>query len=469
MRAHCTSAQLSFQPLGRRRVAAAFDAGPVSSDGGLALLREVDEKTGLTDAFAACFLDKRDPARVQHSVLQLVRQRVFGLALGHEDVSDHDLLRHDPLFCALVGADIDGAGAAGKSTLSRFEQSFDAAGQPTRYAKIGVVPTLVEEFFVDRFVASWGSNVPERLVLDVDASDILLHGGQQGRFYHGYYGGYCYLPLYIVCGQHVLMAKLRRANRDGAIGTADALDWIVASLRQAWPDVEICVRGDSGFARDGLLAWCEDNDVDYIIGVARNDRLAEQVADKLEEARLAMLSSGNAERRFADFEWRTRTSWSCARRVVAKAEALPGRQGRKGKANPRYIVTSYDADRYDARTLYEDEYCARGEMENRIKEQQLDMFGDRASCSNMRSNQLRVWLSAVAYQLIVELRRYLDGTELENAQGETIRSKLLKIGARVRISTRRVWISFSSAFPMQRVFALVLARIRGDRPREAPT
>jgi hypothetical protein len=271
MRAQCTSAQLSFQPLGRRHVAAAFDAGPVSSDGGLALLREVDEQAGLTGAFAACFLDERDPVRVQHSVLQLVRQRVFGIALGHEDVSDHDLLRHDPLFCALVGADVDGAGAAGKSTLSRFEQCFDAAGQPTRYAKIGVVPTLVEDFFVDRFVSSWGSNVPERLVLDVDASDILLHGGQQGRFYHGYYGGYCYLPLYIVCGQHVLMAKLRRANRDGADGTADALDWIVASLRRAWPDAEICVRGDSGFARDELLAWCEDNDVDYTVD---NDKTA---------------------------------------------------------------------------------------------------------------------------------------------------------------------------------------------------
>jgi len=466
MHTHCTSQQLLFQPVGRRKVVADFDAGRVSSDGDLLLLGELDARVGIVNRFAACFTDYRSPAFVEHPVEDMLRQRILSLCAGYEDLNDHDSLRDDALFAAAVGkADVTGAHRmrdrdkghplAGKSTLNRLELTAEHACRETRYKKIVARDADIERFFVDEFIDAQGDRPMPRIVLDFDPSDIELHGGQEGRFYHGYYRHYCYLPLYIFCGQHVLMARLRESGIDGCEGTVDALQWLVPLLRDRWPDAEIVVRADSGFARDGIFAWCETNGLKYIIGLGRNPRLQEMIADDLAAVAARHDETGKSEREFVELLYRTKDSWSRQRRVIAKAEQLPG------KANPRFIVTNYDVARFDGRTLYEEEYCGRGEMENRIKEQQLDLFGDRASSSSMRGNQLRVWLSAVAHMLMVEFRRTaLAGTVLENAQTNTIRVRLLKVGALVRVSVRRVRVALSSVFPLQSVWRTALAQIQ---------
>jgi hypothetical protein len=466
MQTDCTSPELVFQHPGRRSVVAKFDAGRVSSDGGVLLVGELDRRIGLTRRFARCFTDHRDPRLIEHPVEGLVRQRVLGLCLGYEDLNDHDTLRGDALLATAVGkADPTGStrrreedrgyALAGKSTLNRLELTPVSADHRARYKKIVADGAAIERFFVDEFIDAQGDRELPRIVLDFDPSDIELHGGQQGRFFHGYYGHYCYLPLYVFCGEHLLMARLREANIDGCAGTTDALAWLVPILRQRWPDAEIVVRGDSGFAREQILAWCEANDVEYVIGFARNQVLLGRVKDELAQARDLHALTGRPARVFTDLDYRTKTSWSRSRRVVAKAERLPG------KDNARFVVTSYDADHYDSRALYEDEYCARGEMENRIKEQQLDLFGARTSCRPMRANQLRVWFAGVAYLLMSEFRATaLAGTELARAQAKTIRARLLKVGALVKVSVRRVRVAFSSAFPLQHVFAEALDNIK---------
>jgi hypothetical protein len=466
MHTQCRRRELKFQPLGRRSVVAGFDAGRVSSDGGALLLGELDRRIGLVQRFAGCFSDYRDSRYVEHPVEDLLRQRVLGLCLGYEDLNDHDTLRGDALLATAVGKrdptgqdrrreQDRGSALAGKSTLNRIELAAADADAESRYKKVVADDAAIERFFVDEFIDATGSRPPKRLVLDIDPSDIELHGAQEGRFYHGYYGHYCYLPLYIFCGQHLLMARVRKADIDGAAGTVEALEWLVPLLREQWPEVEIVLRADSGFARDQIFTWCEANDVEFVIGLARNAVLLRHICDELEEAREECAKTASAARVFSEFDYRTKQTWSRARRVVAKAESLPG------KDNPRFVVTSYDAERFDPKTLYEQEYCARGEMENRLKEQQLDLFGDRTSCTSMRANQLRVWLASVAYLLMVEFRATaLAGTELERAQTKTIRLRLLKVGALITISVRRVRIALSSVFPLQHVFTDALELIK---------
>ena len=442
MPTECMSDLFGFASVERRRVEAAFDGGSISSDAGGLLLGATDRAIRLVDRFAACFRDGRRADLVEHEVRTLVGQRVFGLALGYEDLVDHDWLRHDPVMAVLVGKLAarrrDCAPAAGKSTLNRLELSRPA---PTRYHKISHDAAAIEGLLVELFVEAH-SAAPEEIVLDLDATDALIHGNQEGRFFHGYYGGYCYLPLYVFCGRHLLASKLRRSNIDGSAGAVEEVARIVGQIRTRWPEVRVVLRADSGFARETLMAWCEENRVDYLFGLARNVRLVEEIESELAEAAVESAATGAPARRFKDFLWTTLDSWSRRRRVVGKAEHT------QGEANPRFVVTSLSRARADARALYEDLYCARGEMENRIKECQLDLFADRTSTATLQANQLRLWFASMAYVLLDALRRLgLQATKLANATCGSIRLKLLKIGALVRISVRRVRIAMASAHP----------------------
>jgi hypothetical protein len=455
MHTHCTSDQLEFEGFDCHKVVAAFDGGAITSDAGALLLRHVDGAIGLFERVGSCFLDCRNQGLTVHSVRTLVGQRIAAIALGYEDVDDHDTLRHDPVL-ALLSERLtpkreDCAVLAGKSTLNRLEHG--RVGEPTRYHKISYDKVALEALFVDLFLEAH-DKPPAEIVLDLDATDDPLHGQQEGRFFHGYYGCYCYLPLYIFCGRHLLAAKLRRSNIDASKGAVEEVDRIVSQIRKTWPKVRISLRADSGFAREDLMAWCEENRVDYVFGLARNERLETEIAPALEEARLVSRKSGQAARVFRDFMWSTKDSWSRRRRVVAKAEWTT--QG----ANPRFIVTSLKPECWTARVLYEELYCARGDMENRIKECQLDLYADRTSASTMRANQLRLWLASFAYVLICALRRLgLAHTRLANATCGTIRLKLLKIGAQVRVSVRRIKVAMASACPYAEEFAQAHARI----------
>jgi hypothetical protein len=465
MSTECNAREFDFQALGSRTVTARFDGGAITSDAGGLLLREVEAKTGILRRFTACFTDHRDPERVEHRVGELIAQRVFALALGYEDLNDHDALRHDPLLAVLVGKDDPtgqdrrraedrGKSLAGKSTLNRLELTPVGADEKSRYKKIVARHRDIDAFFVEMFLAL-NPDSPPQIVLDLDATDDPIHGHQLGRFFHGYYDSYCYLPLYIFCGEHLLCAKLRPADIDGAAGAVKQLSRIVGQVRRRWPGVRILVRGDSGFCRENLMCWCEENGVDYVLGLAKNARLQRILGRELHEAKLQFEATGRPARVFKEFRYQTRKSWSCERRVVGKAEHLS-----KG-SNPRFVVTTLSAEERDARTLYEDVYCARGDMENRIKEQQMCLFADRTSCATMRANQLRLWLSSVAYTLLVALRQFgLQGTEMAQARCDTIRLKLLKLGALVRTTVRRVWISFSESCPYQGVFAQVYENLR---------
>ena len=467
MQTDCTSDQVEFQGLRGRRVVARFDAGRTSSDGGVMLLREVAERTGWLERFAGCFRDGREAARTEHTVEELVAQRVLGIALGYEDLNDHETLRDDALLALASGKrDVTGAersrerdrghALAGKSTLNRLEHGGRA--QATRYHRIDHDGAAIERQFVDCFLDAH-AEPPARIVLDLDATDDPLHGHLEGRFFHGYYGNYCYLPLYVFCGDHLLVAKLRTADRDAAAGAVEELTRVVGQIRTRWPAVEIWIRADSGFARESIMAWCEANDVHYVLGLAKNARLRRAIGRALAEAEAEQRKTQAPARRFEELRYRTRKSWSRERRVVAKGEWLPG------KPNPRFVVTSLAADAYDAQTLYETIYCARGDMENRIKEQQLALFADRTSTATMRANQLRLWLSSMAYVLVAHLRRIgLEGTALAHAQAGTIRLRLFKIAAIVRVSARRIAISFSSVFPLQSLFRVVLVQLQRASP-----
>ena len=457
---HCNTDPIRFQDLGNRHVVARFDGGAVSSDAGGLLLRELEAKFRFVEQFAACFTDHRDPDRTEHTLGELLKQRVFGLCLGYEDLNDHDTLRHDPLLAVLVGKK-DPSGhdrprprdrrkaLAGKSTLNRLELTPVRAGSTSRYKKVVAHLDRMQAFLVEAFVQQHAA-APARLVLDLDATDFALHGHQLGRFFHGYYDAYCYLPLYVFCGDHPLLALLRPANIDASTGAVKYLERIVARLRQQWPGVAIVVRGDSGFAREHLMAWCEAHGVDYLFGLAKNPRLLAALAPELEQARQQFEQTGRAARVFKDFAYRTLDSWGRERRVVGKAEHLD-----KG-ANPRFVVTSLPAQAYGAQALYEQEYCGRGDMENRIKEQQLMLFAGRVSCATMRANQVRLLLATVAYVVLRALREHgLAETELAQAQCETIRVKLLKLGAVIGVSVRRVWVALSEAYPLQALFRRV--------------
>jgi hypothetical protein len=473
MKTQCNGFSLDFQPLDRREIAADFNGGRITSDGGGLLLREVEQQVGIIRQFASCFVDHRSPLLIEHTAEELLAQRIYGLALGYEDLNDHDELRHDVLLAALVGKrDLtgedrrdrrdQGKALAGKSTLNRLELTQPDANRKTPYKKIVANEEKIENLFVDLFLQAH-PQPPAQIVLDLDATDDPLHGKQEGRFFHGYYKEYCYLPLYIFCGEFLLCSKLRPSNIDAAAGCVEEVARIVARIRQQWPGVRIVVRGDSGFCREELMAWCEANQVDFLLGLARNSRLQQVLGPVMAEARQQFEETDRPARVFSDFTYQTRDSWSRSRRVVGKAEYLA-----KGE-NPRFVVTSFSSDEFDARTLYEEEYCARGDMENRIKEQQLYLFADRTSTSQMRSNQLRLWFSSVAYTLLHALRRIgLRGTPLAKAQCQTIRLKLLKIGALVRVTVRRCWVAFSSSYPGQSLFARVLANVRAFTPLAPP-
>jgi hypothetical protein len=466
----CTAGQLEFQGFGRRQVVAAFDGGRQTSDGGVLLLREIAERTGLIRRFAACFTDYRRQDWIEHTVEELVGQRVLAQALGYEDLNDHDTLRDDALLALAAGKrDLTGAkrrreadrghALAGRSTLNRLELTPAAATAASRYQKIVYHGEAIENLFVDHFLDAH-EKPPERVLLDLDVTDDALHGHQEGRFFHGYYGHYCYLPLYIFCGEFLLCARLRTSDRDASAGALEELERLVGRIRSRWPEVRILIRADSGFAREEILAWCEAHGVDYVIGLARNARLQAALSGEMVKAQAECQRTGQPARVFKDFRYRTLESWSRRRRVVGKAEALPG------KANPRFVVTSLTRASLDARALYEDLYCARGEMENRIKEQQLGMFADRTSTATMRANQLRLWIASLAYVLVQELRRVgLRGTQLARAQVATIRTRLLKIGATVRVSVRRFSLSLSSVFPLQWLFEQALRQIQQAYPR----
>ncbi|AZV19402.1 IS1380 family transposase [Mesorhizobium sp. M7A.F.Ce.TU.012.03.2.1] len=456
MQTECSAERFDFASDEKRAVVAGFCGGTITSDAGALLLGLTERAIGLIGRFARCFVDARNPDLIEHEVKTLVGQRIFALTLGYKDLNDHDELRHDPVM-ALLGGKLKArrhrkcAAIAGKSTLNRPELSRP---QPSRYHKISHDPAAIEALFVELFVGAHAT-APEEIVLDLDATDDPLHGNQEGRFFHGDYGHYCYLPLYVFCGDHLLCAKLRPANIDAAAaGSVEAIARIVRQLRDRWPKVRIVLRADSGFAREALMAWCESNAVDYLFGLARNARLVRYIGAELEEAIAESSLTSRPARRFKDFLWTTRKSWSRRRRVVAKAEWT------QGEANPRFVVTSLDAETWPAQSLYEDLYCARGEMENRIKECQLDLFADRTSAATMRANQLRLWFASMAYVLVCALRRIgLANTRLARASCATIRLKLFKIGALVSVSVRRVRLAMNSACLFQREWALTYARL----------
>jgi hypothetical protein len=447
----CTQSQFEFQAHFSRRVVAGFDGGAITSDGGGLLLRETDQRMNLLPRLAACFLDGRNPWQVKHSVQQMIAQRVYGLALGYEDVNDHEQLRQDPLLKVLAGKAELEQPLAGKSTLNRLELGD---GTVNRYKKITYWKEAIDDLFVDLFLESL-ENLPEQMVLDVDTTDVELHGGQEGRFFHGYYDEYCYLPLYIFCGEQLLCVRLRQANTDASAGSLSEVQRIVKRIRARWPEVRIIVRGDSGFCREELMSWCEQENVHYVFGVARNERLQRMIAPQMAEAKAQYERTQKPARVFTEFSHETTTgSWSRARRLVAKAEYL------EDKENPRYVVSSLGAEDWPAQQLYEELYCARGDMENRIKEQ-FQLFADRVSAETMRANQLRLYLSAMAYVLVCGLRRLgLKGTELAQAQAATIRIRLLRIGALVRLSVRRISLSLASGYPWQALFRQVCMNLR---------
>jgi len=450
----CIESSFGFEAFGSREIVARFDGGSISSDGGALLLREVDKRIHLLARLSECFLDGRAQWMVRHPIRDMVAQRVYGLALGYEDINDHEQLRVDPLFHVLAGRETLEQPLAGKSTLNRMELGN---GEEDRYKKITFWKPGIDELLVNVFLESY-QQAPEEIILDVDTTDLPWHGQQEGRFFHGYYDSYCYLPLYIFCGEQVLCARLRPSHSDAYAGSLVEIERIVSQIRAAWPEVQIILRGDSGFCRDELMSWCEQNRVEYVFGLGRNQRLRRIIGQPLHEAAQQWEKTGQPARVFTEFTYRTRQpkkgGWARERRVVAKAEHT------HGKENPRFVVTSLSVEQWAPQPLYEELYCARGDMENRIKEQ-FSLFADRVSAESMRANQMRLYWSVMAYVLVSALRRLgLKATELAQAQVSTIRTKLLKIGAQVRVSVRKVWVSMASSYPWQGLYQQVWLNLR---------
>jgi len=450
----CNQSGFEFEACGKREIVTRFDGGAISSDGGAFLLRQTDQRLNLLPRLAECFLDGRNPEQVEHSILEMLSQRIYGLALGYEDINDHEQLRKDPVFGILAGRQDLEEPLAGKSTLNRLELG---AGTKDRYKKITFWKDAVDELLVQVFLESH-QKAPAQIVVDVDTTDLPLHGKQESRFFHGYYDHYCYLPLYIFCGEHVLCARLREANHDASCGSLQEIRRIIAQIRVAWPEVKIILRGDSGFCRNELMSWCETQGVDFVLGLARNQRLRRIIGAQMHAATEQWNQTGKPARVFTEFDYQAKKTkkggWDRARRVAAKAEHIDG------KENPRFVVTSLTSESWVAQALYEQLYCARGDMENRIKEQ-FSLFADRVSAETMRANQMRLYLSAMAYILVSGLRRLgLPGTELADAQISTIRTRLLKIGAQIRVTVRKVWVSMSSSYPWQNLYRQVWVNLR---------
>ena len=431
----CNAELFQFPSFDRRKIEASFSGGEVSSDGGVMVLRAADRRLGLVGALDAVIADPRDPDLVTHRQVDLLRQRIYGLALGYEDLNDHDTLRKDLAWQSGVER---GEELASSPTLCRLENRAD------RRTAAAMSRVLVEQF-VKSFKAA-----PAELILDFDATDDRVHGLQKGRFFHGYYGDWCFLPLYVFCGEQLLVSYLRPSNIDVAKHAWAILKLLVTRLRQAWPSSKIIFRGDSGFCRWKMLRWCERHGVDYIVGLAKNSRLLALAAESRQSAATQFESTQEKQRLFGWLDYAAGT-WDRARRVIAKAEHSA--QG----ANPRFVVTSLEGD---AQALYDDIYCARGEMENRIKEQQLGLFADRTSCQGWWANQFRLLLSSAAYVLMETIRRVgLCGSELARAQVTTIRLKVLKIGTVILRNTRRIRLLFSSAYPYQELFGSMLRKL----------
>lgn len=428
--------KIDFGRLGRRVVEGRFDGGSMTSDGGVMLLGQTDRKLGLLDAAARCIPDPRNPLLIKHAVRDMLRQRVYGLALGWEDLIDHGSLREDVAMQTAIGVEREVASAP---TLCRLENWADKR-----------TAWRLHQVLVDQFIASF-KQAPQELVLDFDATDNPLHGQQEGRFFHGYYDCYCYLPLYVFCGQQLLCAYLRPSRIDGAKHAAAILKLLVTRLRQTWPQVKIVFRGDSGFCRQRILNYCERADVHYLVGLARNTRL-EQMTEFVELAmKDAYEASGIKQRELGEFVYAAQ-SWARERRVITRLECGP--QG----TNPRYVVTNLTGE---PKALYDDMYCQRGEAENRIKEAQVGLFATRTSCRHFQSNQLRVLLAALGYVLIERLRALaLRGTALANAQVDTLRIKLLKVAAVVTRNTRRIRLFLASNWPSAEIFAHAMSELR---------
>jgi hypothetical protein len=432
---NCTAEIIAFPACKRRKIEAQFSGGDITSDGGVLLLRQMDRRLGLTEAMAKIIPDPRDPARCEHRLVDLIRQRVYGLALGYEDVNDHQMLRQDVAFQTALGRK---EVLASPSTLCRFEHQADRA-----------VAWAINRLWVEQFITSF-KEPPKELILDFDATEDPVHGKQEGRFFHGYYDCYCFLPLDVFCGDQLLVSYLRPSNIDGAKHAWAILALLVKRFREVWPGGRIIFRGDSGFCRPRMLSWCERQGVEYVVGVAKNVRLNRLGAEWIETAQRGYEQSGEKQRLFGEFQYAAGT-WDRPRRVIVRVEHTD-----KG-SNPRYLVTSLSGS---AQRLYEDLYCARGEMENRIKEQQLDLFADRTSCHPWWPNQLRLLLSSAAYCLMEAMRRLaLVGTELAQATCGTIRLRLFKIGAVIVRNTRRIRFLLASSYPYQRLFLKVAARL----------
>jgi hypothetical protein len=450
----CNQTSFGFEALGKRKIVARFDGGTISSDGGAFLLRQTDQRLNLLPRLAECFLDGRNQNRIEHTIAEMLSQRVYGLALGYEDINDHEQLRNDPVFGILAGHEELEEPLAGKSTLNRMELG---AGTKDRYKKITFWKGAMDELLVKVFLESQ-KHAPAQIILDVDTTDLPLHGKQEGRFFHGYYDHYCYLPLYVFCGEHVLCARLREANHDASFGSLTEIQRIVTQVRAVWPEVKIVLRGDSGFCRNELMSWCENNQVDFVFGLARNQKLRKIIGAQMHQATQEWNRTGKPARVFTEFAYQAKKTkkggWDGGRRVVAKAEYIAE------KENPRFVVTSLRREQWAAQELYEELYCARGDMENRIKEQ-FSLFADRVSAETMRANQMRLYLSTMAYVLVSGLRRLgLQATELAQAQIATIRTKLLKIGTQIRITVRKVWVSMASRYPWQNLYQQVWMNLR---------
>ena len=466
MTPECTKKKYEFQEHGKTKIIGEFDGGTITSDGGVLLLRELEMASQVLKNFAGCFVDYRNAEYIEHKVEELIKQRVYGIILGYEDLIDHDELRLDPLIAVLVGKSDptgmdrkqlqdQGKALAGKSTLNRLELRSDDPKKDGRYKKIGANSQEIDKLMVQHFIKTQ-SQAPKRIILDLDTTENKIHGNQEGRFYHGYYGCYCYLPLYIFCGDFLLCARLRQANQDASAGSLDEIKTIVEEIRKSWPGVEIILRADSAFYRGEIMNWCEQQTVKvhYLFGLAKNSRLTQEITLELEQAKAEFELSQKASRIFKDFTYQTLDSWTVERRVVAKAEHLE-----KG-SNPRFICTSLPKETFEAKSLYQDFYCQRGDMENRIKEQKIDLYSSRLSTETLKSNQLRLYFSSIAYIVLNDLRRLgLKDTLLSCAQCCTIRLKLLKIGAKVKLSLSRIFVSFTSSYPFQSIFDKVYSNL----------
>lgn len=448
----CSRNPIQLTTLNRRSVVANFDGKSITSDAGLVLLRELNDKFKITDQFAQCFTDYRDKNLIEHSVKELITQRILAICAGNEDLIDHDELKEDVLYSILVNKSDPEKKIAGKSTLNRLEAAIlDKAGPDSRYFKIAASEKEIEDFFVRLFIQAY-TTAPKEITLDVDATDSLIHGHQEGYFYHGYYGNYCYLPLYITCNDFVLVAKLRKSDIDASEGAQEELERVIKIIREYWPEVKITVRGDSGFCRDKIMSWCEDNEVDFIFGIARNKRLETIIEEEKTEAKNLFEETGDTQKIYKEFMHEPLAkNWKQQRRVIAKAEHSP-----KG-SNPRFIITSKKGD---GKALYEETYCQRGDMENRIKEQQLYLFADRLSCMKMKANQMRLWLSTLSYTLLHYFRiKCLEGTEMAKSQCDTLRNRLIKIGGLIKISVRRIYLSLSEGFCQKEIFELAAKKL----------